>query len=65
MGYKSAIALGHESYYPRFGFIPDSKWNIKATFDVPKDAFMGMELIKNGLAQVGGTVVYPKEFGMV
>ncbi len=26
--YKSVIVLGHENYYPKFGFSPASKWSI-------------------------------------
>ena len=27
--HKSVIVLGHEHYYPKFGFVPADKWNIK------------------------------------
>ena len=62
LGSKSVIVLGHAAYYPRFGFGPPSKWYIKAPFEVPDDAFLAMELVKNGLKDVSGTVEYPKEF---
>jgi predicted N-acetyltransferase YhbS len=62
LGHKSIIVLGHEKYYPRFGFIPTDKWNIKAPFDVPLNVFMGIELVEDGLKNVKGTVQYPKEF---
>ncbi len=65
LGYKSIIVLGHEHYYPRFGFTPAGKWNIKAPFDVPADVFMALELLPNGLAGTSGTVKYPKEFDNV
>ncbi len=45
MGFKSVIVLGHEKYYPRFGFRPASKWGIKAPFDVSDESFMALELI--------------------
>ena len=63
--YKSVIVLGHKHYYPKFGFEPVDKWNIKAPFDVPADFFMGLELVKDGLKGVSGTVRYPKEFDTV
>lgn len=63
--YKSVIVLGHEHYYPKFGFVPADKWRIKAPFDVPKNVFMGLELLTDGLKGVSGTVKYPKEFEMV
>ncbi|MDR7870791.1 MAG: N-acetyltransferase [Tissierellaceae bacterium] len=61
-GFKSVIVLGHDKYYPRFGFRPASKWDIKAPFDVPDEAFMALELEIGSLADVSGTVVYSKEF---
>ena len=64
LGYKSVIVLGHEHYYPKFGFVPAERWKIKAPFDVPTNVFMGIELVKNGLTDVTGTVQYPKEFEM-
>jgi predicted N-acetyltransferase YhbS len=65
LGHKSVLVLGHEHYYLKFGFVPTEKWKIKAPFDVPINVFMGNELVKNGLADVPGTVQYPKEFEMV
>ena len=62
LGFTSVIVLGHEHYYPKFGFEPAAKWNIKAPFDVPSEVFMGIELVPNGLQHVSGTVQYPKEF---
>jgi len=62
LGYTSVIVVGHEHYYPRFGFVPAEKWNIKAPFEVPAIVFMGMELVKDGLKGIEGTVKYPKEF---
>lgn len=57
--------LGHENYYPKFGFEPADKWNIKAPFDVPTNAFMEIELKQEGLKSISGTVIYPKEFDTV
>ena len=61
-GFKSIIVLGHEFYYPKFGFAPASQWNIKAPFDVPDEVFMALELIPGRLEGVSGIVEYPKEF---
>jgi len=63
LGYRSAVVLGHATYYPRFGFRPAKTWDIKAPFNVPDDAFMATELVKDGLSGVSGTVRYPDEFG--
>jgi putative acetyltransferase len=62
IGFKSVIVLGHKNYYPKFGFVPAGKWKIKAPFDVPDEAFMAMELVKDGLKDVSGIVEYPNEF---
>jgi len=62
LGYKSVIVLGHDKYYPRFGFKPASIWGIKAPFDVPDEAFMALELEDKSLDGVTGSVVYRKEF---
>lgn len=62
IGFKSVIVLGHDKYYPRFGFKPASTWNIKCPFDVPNESFMALELKKDSLLDVVGTVIYPKEF---
>lgn len=65
LNFKSVIVLGHKHYYPKFGFVPTSKWNIKSPFDVPTEAFMGIELIEDGLKNVSGTVKYPEQFDIV
>lgn len=62
MGFKSVIVLGHDKYYPRFGFKPASRWGIKAPFDVPDEAFMALELEARALDGIAGTVIYSKEF---
>lgn len=62
LGYKSVIVLGHDKYYPRFGFRPASIWGIKAPFDVPNESFMALELEEKSLENVTGSVVYGKEF---
>lgn len=65
LGYKSVIVMGHDHYYPRFGFKPASRWDIKAPYDVPDNVFMALELVKNSLNEVNGTVEYPEEFESV
>ena len=63
--YKSVIVLGHEHYYPKFGFEPAEKWGIKPPFEVPANVFMALELVPDGLKDVSGTVQYPQEFSEV
>lgn len=65
LGFTSVIVLGHKEYYPKFGFQPTEKWNIKAPFDVPSECFMAIELVPDALQNVSGTVKYPEEFSTV
>ncbi|UED81719.1 N-acetyltransferase [Lysinibacillus sp. CD3-6] len=62
LGFQSVIVLGHKDYYPKFGFKKASLWNIKAPFDVPDEVFMAIELTKDSLTNVQGTVNYSKAF---
>jgi len=62
LGYQSVIVVGHESYYPKFGFKPASLWGIKAPFDVPDASFMAIELEDGALANISGVVQYPSVF---
>ncbi len=62
LGHASVIVLGHEHYYPKFGFVPAEKWSIKAPFEVPSSAFMGVELEEGALKNVSGVVEYSKAF---
>lgn len=62
LGYESVIVLGHEKYYPNFGFKRASLWGIKAPFDVPDEVFMAMELKEGILKDVNGVVRYSKAF---
>lgn len=65
LGHSSVIVVGHEHYYPKFGFLPARKWGIKAPFDIPDNVFMAIELVRDGLKGIQGVVEYPKEFDMV
>jgi len=62
LGYKSIILLGHQDYYPRFGYELCEKYNIEMPFDVPAVNCMVVALVENGLAGVSGKVVYPPAF---
>lgn len=65
LGFKSVIVLGHEHYYPKFGFVPAARWNIKAPFEVPDNVFMALELVDGALDNAAGTVRYPEAFEIV
>jgi len=62
LGFKSVVVLGHQSYYPKFGFEPASKWEISSPFPAPDEAFMAIELEQNSLKNVKGKVVFPTAF---
>ena len=62
LGYQSVILLGHEKYYPRFGYKLAVEFGISLPFDVPKENCMAIELQPNSLKNINGEVVYPKEF---
>ncbi len=62
LGYKSIVLLGHEKYYPKFGYKQADSFGIELPYDVPKENCMVIELTENGLNGVSGIVEYPKEF---
>ncbi|MDR6459549.1 putative N-acetyltransferase YhbS [Chryseobacterium vietnamense] len=64
LGYESTILIGHEEYYPRFGYKKTSNFGISFPFDIPEENGMAVELIKDGLKDKKGVVKYPQEFGI-
>lgn len=64
-GYDFVIVLGHPAYYPRFGFRPASKYDLKCEFEAPDEAFMALELRPGALAGASGVAHYPPEFAGV
>ncbi|PKQ60758.1 hypothetical protein BZG02_17975 [Labilibaculum filiforme] len=62
MGHQSVIVLGHAAFYTKFKFTPASLFEITCPFEVPNEVFMAIELEKDALKNVSGTVEYPKEF---
>jgi putative acetyltransferase len=64
-GYKAVIVLGHPRYYPRFGFVPASHFNIRSQYDAPDEAFMALELEPGALGEIGGVVKYHPLFDQV
>lgn len=62
LGFKSVLLLGHPEYYPRFGYQKASSYGIQFPFEAPDEACMALELHKDSLQLVSGTVRYPKEF---
>lgn len=65
LGFNSIILVGHEHYYPRFGYKTASRWGIKVPFDLPSDdVFMALELTSDALAGCSGMVRFPAAFGL-
>ncbi|MBL3527058.1 MAG: N-acetyltransferase [gamma proteobacterium endosymbiont of Lamellibrachia anaximandri] len=64
-GYGAVVVLGHQDYYPKFGFVPSVKYGIKSEYDVPDDVFMVLELKENALKGKQGTIKYHEAFGSV
>lgn len=62
LGYQSIILLGHEKYYPKFGYLPLHEFNISLPFEASKENCMAIELVPNALKNIEGSVIYPKEF---
>ncbi|URM89000.1 N-acetyltransferase [Streptomyces sp. MRC013] len=62
-GEPLVLVLGHPGYYPRFGFVPASRYGIRASFDVPDEAMMALRLDAGG-EPPSGTIAYPPAFGV-
>jgi putative acetyltransferase len=61
-GIEAVVVLGHEDYYPRFGFSPDMAGGLEAPFSGP--AFMALELKPGVLRGHRGRVTYAKGLGL-
>lgn len=62
-GESLVLVLGHPEYYPKFGFVPASRYGIRPGFEVPDEAMMA--LVLDGSAAVArGTIEYPAAFGV-
>lgn len=61
LNYNYSVVLGSNKYYSKSGYIPASKYNIKAPFDVEDECFMAIKLNENAKA-IKGIVEYDKAF---
>ena len=64
-GAAAVVVVGHATYYPRFGFVPGSRFGIGCEYDVPDDVFLVCELRDGALRTVTGTVRYHPAFASV
>ena len=57
------IVLGHPAYYPRFGFVPASRHDLRCQWaGIPDEAFLVLVLDPNIMQDVSGIVRYADEF---
>lgn len=63
LGRQAVVVVGHPEYYPRFGFVPASRYGIRCEYDVPDDVFMIVELVPGALRGAAGVVHYDEAFG--
>lgn len=63
MGYKYSVVLGHEKYYPKSGYVPASRYGIKAPFEVNDENFMAM-CFDESAGKLNGIIEYDKAFGI-
>ncbi|MCX4695924.1 bifunctional class I SAM-dependent methyltransferase/N-acetyltransferase [Streptomyces sp. NBC_01408] len=62
-GEALVLVLGHPCYYPRFGFVPASRFGIRAPFEVPDEALMAL-VLDDSVPVPAGTIAYPAPFGV-
>jgi putative acetyltransferase len=61
-GAAAVVVVGHPAYYPRFGFIPASRFGLRCEYDVADDVFMVVELVAGVLPGTTGLVRYHPSF---
>ena len=64
-GVDAIFVLGHNSYYPKFGFVSTEDYDIVCEYDVPPEVFMVLGLTDKFSTIHGKEVRYAKEFGQV
>ena len=61
--YPFIIVLGHEKYYPRFGFKRALEFRLRPQWEgIPADAFMSMIFDESVMKDISGIVKYRGEF---
>jgi putative acetyltransferase len=64
-GYDCVVVLGHPTYYPRFGFVPASRYGVKSEYQVADEAFMVLAWPEGVLKGRSGAARYQPEFRRV
>ncbi|HEX6186161.1 MAG TPA: N-acetyltransferase [Pyrinomonadaceae bacterium] len=62
LGHEVVFVLGHENYYPRFGFRTAAREGVGCEFPAPEENFMVVELRPGALGGRTGLVRYAPEF---
>lgn len=62
-GEPLVLVLGHPEYYPKFGFVPASRYGIRPGFEVPDEAMMAL-VLDDSAPVPQGTIEYPAAFGV-
>jgi predicted N-acetyltransferase YhbS len=62
LGYGSIVVLGHENYYPKFGYFKASAFNIFLPFGAPDENNMIIPLYDGSLNGIKGNVEFDKCF---
>ena len=61
----AVVVLGHPEFYPRFGFLPSTRFGIRSEYDVPEEVFMALELEPGCLDGPPGVIQYHDAFNAV
>lgn len=64
LGYQAIHVIGHEDYYPKFGYEIAAKYGITLKFEVPEVNSMIYEVVAGALNGVSGEIHYPAPFGL-
>lgn len=64
-GCGAVVVLGHPEYYPRFDFLPASRFDIGCEYEVPDEVFMALEVEPGFLRGKSGTIRYHAAFANV
>ncbi|MCC6212108.1 MAG: N-acetyltransferase [Burkholderiales bacterium] len=65
LGFGAVVVLGHPEYYPRFGFVPSTRFGIASEYNAPEEAFMVIELRPGYLHGTPGAIRYHAVFAAV
>lgn len=62
LGFDVVVLVGHESYYPRFGYVPADSFGIEFPFEIPSKNKMVAIFNHKDSRNYAGMVQYPASF---